>query len=107
MKAIVAGPDADDLGERLGENGVDVTPIEGVATRPKLEEAGAHDADLFVLTDVGQATSIPIVKDLNDGIRAVVYDRNSLPDFVASQTDLAVDPELLGADAVAEELAAD
>ncbi|SNZ18129.1 hypothetical protein SAMN06269185_3257 [Natronoarchaeum philippinense] len=107
MKAILVGPDADDLAEHLGDNGVDVAPIDGVATRPKLEEAGVHDADLFVLTDVGQATAIPIVKDLNDDVRVVVYDRNSLPEFVSGQADLAVDPALLGPEAVAEELAAD
>jgi Trk K+ transport system NAD-binding subunit len=107
MNGILAGPDADDLATHLREQGVDVTVIEGVATRPKLEEAGVHEADIFVLTDIGQATAIPIVKDLNDAVRAVVYDRHSLPEFVAGQTDLAVDPELLGPDAVAEELAAD
>ena len=107
MSAILAGPDADDLAAHLREQDVDVTVIEDVATRPELEEAGVHEADLFVLTDVGQATAIPIAKDLNDEIRAVVYDRHSLPEFVSGQTDLAVDPELLGPDAVAEELAAD
>lgn len=107
MKAIVAGPDADDLGGQLREQDVDVATVDDIPTRPLLEEAGAHDADLFVLTDVDQATAIPIVKDLNDEIRAVVYDRASLPEFVSSQTDLAVDPELLGPETVAEELAAE
>lgn len=105
MYAILAGPDPDGLGAQLREQGVDATTIDGVATRPKLEEAGVHEADLFVLTDVEQATAIPIVKDLNESVRAVVYDRKSLPEFVRGQADLAVDPELLGPDAVAEELA--
>ncbi|QSG04164.1 DUF7126 family protein [Natranaeroarchaeum sulfidigenes] len=107
MYAILAGPDPDGLGEQLREQGVELGRIEGIATRPKLEEAGAHRADLFVLTDVEQATAIPIAKDLNDEVRAVVYDRQSLPEFVSAQTDLAVDPELLGAETVAEELAAE
>lgn len=107
MNAILAGPDPDELGAQLREQGVDVTTIEGLATRPKLEEAGAHKVDLFVLTDVEQATAIPIAKDLNEDVRAVVYDRQSLPEFVSAQADLAVDPELLGAEAVAEELAAE
>ena len=107
MKAILAGPDVDALADQLRAQDVDVTTINDVATRPALEEAGVHEAELFVLTDVGQATAIPIVKDLNDDIRAVVYDRSSLPEFVSGQTDLAIDPELLGPEAVAEELAAD
>ncbi len=105
MYAILVGPDPEGLGEQLGKQDVDVATIEGVATRPKLEETGVHEADLFVLTDVDQATAIPIVKDLNEEVRAVVYDRRSLPEFVKGQADLAVDPELLGPDAVAEELA--
>jgi len=38
-------------------------------------------------------------------VRAVVYSPESLPDFAAAQTDLAVDPALLAVDVVAEELA--
>ena len=55
--AVFAGPDSDGLGTALDENGVDVSYVEGMASRPKLEEAGIHDAALFVLTDVGQATA--------------------------------------------------
>lgn len=107
MEAIIAGPDPDGLGEQLREQDVDVSSIDGLATRPKLEEAGVHRAALLVLTDVEQATAIPIAKDINEDIRAVIYDRQSLPEFASAQTDLAVDPELLGAETVAEELAAE
>lgn len=105
MNAIFAGSDADDLVPALEAEGVTVTRIDGVATRPALEEAGVVDADLFVLTDVGQATAVPIARDLTDDLRVVVYTTDSLPEFASGQVDFAVDPALLGPDAVAEELA--
>jgi len=40
-------------------------------------------------------------------VRAVVYSRESLPEFAKGQADLAVDPALLAAEVVAEELAAE
>ena len=104
MEAIVAGPDEDDLGTALEAEGVTVTRVDGVATRPNLEEAGALEADLFVLTDVGEATAIPIICDLNDSIRTVVYARRTVPEFVKGQLDLAVDPRLVDAGAVADAL---
>ena len=75
-----------------------------VGNRPGLEEAGIHDADGFLLTEMAQATSIVVAKDLNPDLRVVVYCEGSLPDFASRQTDLVVDPALLGPDAVAEEL---
>ena len=104
MKAILAGPDEDGLGDELRERNVDVAVVEGIVNRPALEEAGVVTAELFVLTDLEQATAIPIAKDLNEDVRVVVYDRNSLPAFASRQTDIAIDPDLLGPDAVAEEL---
>ena len=104
MKVVFAGHDDDGLVERLEVEGNEVTLVEDIATRPALEEAGIVDADLFVLTDVGQATAVPIAKDLNEGLRVVIYSRDSLPEFASAQVDLAVDPDLLGPDAVAEEL---
>jgi hypothetical protein len=106
MKAIVAGEDANELGESLAENGVTVTQIE-IATRPELEEAGIVDSGLFVLTAAEQATGIAIAKDLNEDVRVVCYADDSIPDFARGQADLIVDPELLGVDAVAEELVAE
>ena len=104
MKAIFSGADDDGLASTLEGMGVDLTRIDGVATRPALEEAGIHDADLFVLTDIGQATAIAIAKDLNDTVRLVVYATDSLPEYVRGMDVLKVDPRLLGPDAVAEEL---
>lgn len=104
MQAIFSGPDDDGLAGALEAAGVDLTRIDDLATRPKLEEAGIHEADLFVLTDLGQATAIPIAKDLNEELRVVVYANDSLPEFVRGMDVLKMDPRLLDAEAVAEEL---
>nr|WP_084156804.1 CTP synthetase [Haladaptatus cibarius] len=106
MRAVIAGPDEGGLGTALKSQDVETTDVEGVASRPAMEDAGIHDADLFVLTDVGQATAIAVAKDVNPKIRVVVYDENSIPEFARSQADLIVDPNLLTVDAVAEELTA-
>jgi hypothetical protein len=104
--AIVAGPDDDGIGDALEHEGVDVTRLNGVISRPHLEEAGIVAADLYVLTDTEQATTIPIACDLNDGLRTVVYARDSVPEFVRGQLDLAIDPQLMDASVVADELVA-
>lgn len=106
MRAVIAGPDDGELGRALESEGVELTTVDGVASRPALEDAAIHDADLFVLTDVGQATAIAVAKDVNPDVRVVVYDEDSIPEFARSQADLIVDPNLLDASAVAEELAA-
>ncbi|MXV63469.1 CTP synthetase [Natronorubrum sp. JWXQ-INN-674] len=104
--AIVAGPDEDGIAAALETEGVDVVRINGVISRPTLEEAGIIDADLYVLTDIGQATTVPIVCDLTDDVRTVVYARDTIPEFIKGQLDLAVDPQLMDAAIVAEELTA-
>lgn len=102
--AVFAGPDQHGLSDALADAGVAVTHVEGIASRPALEEAGIHDADLLVLTDVGQATAIPIARDLVDDLRVVVYAGDALPEFVTAMEVVRVDPALLSAEAVAEEL---
>ena len=104
MDVIVAGPDEDDLTAALEAEGATVTRLNGVISRPALEEAGIVDADLYVLTDVGQATTIPIVCDLAEGVRTVVYARDTIPEFVTAQLDLAIDPQLMDTGLVADEL---
>ena len=107
MHAIVAGADADGIGDALEAEGVSVTRLElegDHLTRPELEDAGIVDADLYVLTDVSQATTIPIAVDLNDDLRTVASAEDTIPEFVRGQLDLAVDPRLMAADVVAEEL---
>ncbi|MFB6293135.1 MAG: CTP synthetase [Halonotius sp.] len=103
--AIVAGPDPDGLGDALESEGLSVSRIDGVVSATALETAGIDDADLFVLTTMDEVTGISVAKELNPDVRAVVYSPESLPDFVAAQTDLAVDPALLDVSVIAEELA--
>lgn len=103
--AIVAGPDEDGLADALEGHDVPVTRLDGVVNGDALREADIDGAALFVLTDLEEATSIAVAKELNPDVRVVVYARESLPEFAAAQADLAVDPELLGPDVVAEELA--
>jgi len=71
----------------------------------RLEEAGIVDADVLVLTDTTFATTIPVAKDLNDGLRVVVYASSSLPEFAKGQADMLLDPELFTPEAIATELA--
>lgn len=106
LQVVTVGSDPEGLVSALQKQGATVTAVEGTATRADVEAAGIMDADLFVLTDIDQATMIPIVKDLRPELRVVVYTRASLPDFVSAQTDLAIDPALLGPHPVAEELTA-
>jgi len=104
MNVVFAGPDDAGLGDALRERGANVSHIEGIANRPALEEGGIHDADVFLLTDVGQATSIVVARDLNPDVRVVAYTDDSLPEFVSGQRVVAMDPALLDPAALAEEL---
>ena len=104
MQAVLAGPDEHNLADALAEEGFTVTEVDGVPTGESLDAAGIDDATLYVLTDVEEATSIPVAKERNPDVRAVVYDEGSVPEFAQPITDLAVDPNLLDAEAVAEEV---
>ncbi|MFB6108280.1 MAG: CTP synthetase [Haloplanus sp.] len=104
-RAVVAGPDADGLGGALERAGVAVTRVEGVLTADALAEAGINAADIFVLTDMEEATAIAVVKERNPDVRVVVYSHESLPAFASGQADIAMDPDLFDTEMVAEELA--
>jgi hypothetical protein len=104
MKAIVVGPDRG-IADALDAEGVEVTRIEGVASGERLQDAGVDDADLLVVTDAGEATAIPVAKERNPDLKTVAYSPDSMPEFVKGVLDLAVDPALLDAATVAEELA--
>jgi hypothetical protein len=101
---VLAGPDTDGLGDALEAEGMDIVRIDGIANGSALEDAGIDEAELYVLTDVGQATSIPVAADLAAELRVVVYARESLPEFAKGQADLLLDPALFDAETVAEEL---
>ncbi|WP_436924834.1 DUF7126 family protein [Halosimplex amylolyticum] len=104
MKAVFAGSDTEGLADELRDRGATVAVVDGVVNRPALEEAGVVDADVYVLTDVGQATSIVVARDLNPDVRVVTYTNDSLPEFVSGQQVLGMDPALFDAETVAEEL---
>lgn len=105
MKAIVAGSDEYGIGEELESEGVLVTRLESPVFGKQLREAGVETAALYVITDPDEAISVPLAKEVNPDVRAVFYGDGSLPESVSAIVDLAVDPALLEAQAVAEELA--
>lgn len=104
MNAVISGEDSDGLGDALEAEGFEVKRIEGFVDLDALEAAGTETADLFVLTDTAHATAIPVARELNEGIRIVVYADDSLPEFAQPLADLIIDPDLLSPDAIAEEL---
>lgn len=101
---VLVGADEAGLADALEARGFAVTTAE-VGNRPGLEEADVHEASIYVLTDLDQATSITVAHDCNPDLRIVVYASGSLPAFATRQTDLMVDPDLLDSETVAEELA--
>ncbi|RLM89873.1 CTP synthetase [Halobellus sp. Atlit-38R] len=101
---LVAGPDIDGLGDALEALGADVVRVEGMANRESLSAAGLDDADTLVLTDMDDASAIPVAKEANPDIKVVTYATDSLPEFARGQTDLAIDPALLSVEVVADEL---
>lgn len=101
---IVAGPDEHGLGAELETRGATVSRIPGIVNGDSLTEAGIETASTLVLTDLGEASAIPVAKERNPGIRAVSYCHQALPEYAKAQADLAIDPDLLSVDVVAEEL---
>ena len=104
MKAIVAGADPEGIGEELEALGVAVTRVDSPVFAEALEEAGIAEADLFVLIDLDEGISVTLAKEANPDVRAVCFGSGDLPESVGGTVDLVVDPSLLGAEAVAEEL---
>jgi len=101
---LIAGPDTDGLADELEALGAEVVRVEGIATRESLDAAGLAEAHTLVLTEMDDASAIPVAKEANTQVRIVTYSRDSLPEFARGQTDLAIDPALLSVDIVAEEL---
>ncbi|WP_394327868.1 DUF7126 family protein [Halobellus clavatus] len=104
MQVLLTGADDEGLGAALEALGAEVTRVEGIATRESLDAAGLEAAHTLVLTEMDDASAIPVAKEANTEIRIVAYSRDSLPEFARGQADLAIDPALLAADVVAEEL---
>lgn len=103
-RVLLAGPDENGLEAAFDALDVETTRIAGPVTRETLHEAGVADATVLVLTDMRDASAIPVAKDENPDLRVVTYCPDSLPEFARGQTDLAVDPALIGSSMFAEEL---
>ena len=103
MTVVVAGEDREAIADAIEAEGFTVARVD-VANRPALEEAGVVDATAYVLTEMQQATSISVAKDLNPELDVVVYADGSLPDFALAQADLILDPDLFDPADVAAEL---
>jgi DNA-binding transcriptional LysR family regulator len=104
MYAILVGPDRS-LDAALRDQGVETVRLDGHATGESLADAGVADADLLVITDVAEATAIPVARDVNPDLRVVIYSPETMPEFARGQVDLAVAPGVLDPDVIAEELA--
>jgi len=99
MKIVIGG--ADDRGLARAFDAHDVTHA---TTAADFESAGIDAADAFVLTDLEQATAIPVAKDRNPELTVLVYADGSLPEFVTRQADKLLDPALFDPDAIADAL---
>lgn len=104
--AVVAGSDPEGIGAALEAEGVEVTRVESPVFAEALETAGIESAALFVLTDLSEGISVMLAKEANPEVQAVCYGTGELPESVGGVVDLVVDPALLDAETVAEELAA-
>jgi len=103
MTVIVAGPDEYGIADALEAESIAVSRVD-IADRETLEEAGVPTADAYVLTEVAQATSIPVATEVNPDLKIVVYADGSLADFARPQADLILDPDLFDPADVAAEL---
>lgn len=101
---ILAGPDENGLTDELEGLGAEVVSVDGIATRESLDAAGLAAAHTLVLTEMDDASAIPVAKEANTEVRIVTYAGDSLPEFARGQADLAIDPALLTPDIVADEL---
>ncbi|MFC6834972.1 DUF7126 family protein [Halomarina ordinaria] len=104
MQAVIVGSDPEELSAALEAHGAQTTRAAGTATRDALRDAGIEEADLLVVTDVGLATAIPLARELNPDVRVVVYAHETVPEFARASAGLIVDPDLMDADTVADEL---
>lgn len=103
MNVLVAGAENGSLADAVRAEGHDVS-VAPVGNRPGLEDAGILEADVYLLSEMEQATSIAVAKDLNPDVRVIVYASGSLPDFATRLADVVVDPALLEPATVAAEL---
>jgi len=103
-RAVILGGDEHGLGDALAAEGVSLTRLAGPTTRDGLREAGIEEADLLAVTEATLSTAIPVARELVADIRVVVYAGDTVPEFVRGQPALIVDPALMSAATVADEL---
>jgi hypothetical protein len=103
MQVIVTGTDEYSLADAIADAGHDVRPVD-IGNRDALDGADVAETDVYVLTELEQATSIPVAKEQNPDLTVLVYTDGSLPDFARRQTDLMLDPALFDPEEVAAEL---
>ncbi|AWB27391.1 DUF7126 family protein [Halococcoides cellulosivorans] len=107
MHVVLAGRHTNGLQAALDDAECSVSHIDEVVDRSALDDADIESADVYLLTEMDQATTIAVAKDCNPDVRVVVYDDASLPDFASRQTDVAVDPALVDPETVVETLTED
>jgi hypothetical protein len=103
---VVVTPPNQELQSALDAAGVEYVLVEN-PTGEELDAAPIEDAGTVVLTDVEHATAIPIVRDSNPEVTVVVFSAGTIPPFARPQADLIVDPSLVDAETLAEELGGD
>ncbi len=101
---ILVGDDPHGLGEELEALGATVTRLSAPVSGETLEDAGIANAAIVVVTEMSEAAALAVAKERNGAITAVTYSEQSLPAYAAKVADLAIDPDLLSAAVVAEEL---
>lgn len=105
MKQILlAGPDRLDIGATIDSSGGQLNRVHAPITKAALRDAGIDQTDVFLLTDPSEATAIPIVRELRESVRIVVYTDDSVPPFASHLADLILDPEAIGKELLVEEL---
>lgn len=100
---IVVGTDEHDIAGAIADAGMDLERVD-IGNREALAATDITEATVYLLTEVTQATSIAVAKELNPDLRVVVYAAGSLPDFARRQADLLLDPDLFDPADVAAEL---
>ncbi len=101
-EVIVVGTDPDRLADALEAADLEVARVAADAGGADLEAAGGSAAAVLLLTGAGQASLVPVARDLNDRIAIVLYADEGFPDFASAQADLAVDRTLVDRDAIVD-----
>ena len=104
MHVIIIGPDDAGLGAAFRDRSASVKHIAEFASQRTLRAAGVADAAVLVLTDVAQATAIPVARECAPDITVLVYSDSSLPEFAAPLADYIIDPAAIPPSVVVDEI---